>query len=115
MRAGEAAPEPPAFPSEARGGPTFQREKIRPPPLERSVAAIPGYQEQLASSFTHGLLRGNAAVSGARRVTSVRVRALAAGPAPGGGDERRSKAGKNSCLSMTATERPATAHISLKR
>src|SRR5713101_3040450 len=58
---------------------------------------------------------GNAAVSGARTVSQAGVRATAAGPPPGGGDERRSTARENSRLAMTATERPATAHLSLWR
>src|SRR6266849_6062997 len=39
-QAKRVAPEPSAFPSEARGGHVFQRARIRLPPLERSVAAI---------------------------------------------------------------------------
>src|SRR5713226_1951751 len=43
------------------------------------------------------------------------MQALAAGPAPGGGDERRSTVRENSRFPVTATERPATAHRSLWR
>src|SRR5713226_4090338 len=57
LRIWEAAPEPSAFPSEARGGPAFQRARVRPPPLDRSVAAIAGQEEQPSSFLTHGLLR----------------------------------------------------------
>src|SRR5713226_5264684 len=50
LRIWQAAPEPSAFPSEARGGPAFRRGRIRPPPLDRSVAAIAGQEFQLPAS-----------------------------------------------------------------
>src|SRR5713101_9977249 len=92
-----AAAEDARISSEARGGPALPRARFRPPPLYRSVAAMDGQEGLPSGSLTHGLLRENAAVSGARTVSQARVQATATGPPPRGDHERRSKERSDSC------------------